>query len=257
MKLEEIVATLVQIAPSDLAADWDNDGLQLGFQKREIDKIMTCLEITDQVADEATVKGVDLIVSHHPLIFGGIQAISDDNFQGRTLIKLIQNKISVYSAHTSFDFAPLGNNYYLSELLGLSAVEAYESGLIGYIDSMKLDDFADHVGESLEIPPRQLVIAGRPSLLVRSVAVCSGAGSDFFKVAMEEGADVLLTGDVKYHEAQDAISMDKAIIDAGHYGTEKFFAENMASQLAEALTAIQEDIEIIKSDTYINPFRIR
>lgn len=257
MKLEDVMAVLVEIAPPDVAADWDVNGLQIGFGNKEVNKIMTCLEITGEVADEAIVDGVDLIVTHHPLIFDGLHSISDDHFQGRTIIKLIKNDISVYAAHTSFDFAPLGNNDYLAELLSLTSVEVYDEGVIGYVDSMKLRDFADFVGERLEIPPTQLRIAGRADLLVRSIAVSSGAGGDFFNLAIEQGADVLLTGDVKYHQAQDALSQDKAIVDAGHFGTEKFFGENMASQLAEALMDRQEDVEIIKSNTYINPFVIR
>lgn len=257
MRLEDIVNSISQIAPLEVAAEWDSNGLQIAFKDKDIKRIMTCLEITEEVMKEAIINRVDLIVSHHPLIFGGIHEIDSDHFQGRKIIKLIQNEISVYAAHTSFDFAPMGNNDYLAQLLGLTNVEAYESGLIGYIDSMKLDELVDLVGESLSIPPNQLRVAGQADQPVRSVAICSGAGGDFFSFAMEKGADVLLTGDVKYHQAQDAISMGKAIIDAGHYGTEKFFGENMASQLAEALGSVEEDIEIIKSNSYINPFRIR
>lgn len=257
MNLEKLITKIEHIAPPEAAEEWDNCGIQIAFGDRRIDRVLVCLEITEEVLKEAIREEVDLIVTHHPLIFSSIKSIDYEQPDGRYIIELIKNRIAVYSAHTSFDNAPFGNNYYLSKMLNLKGIEEKNSGITGYLsETLKFEDVVEYVDEMLGLPPHNTKGAGRKDLKVHKVGICCGSGSFFFNEAIEDGAELLITGDVKYHLAQDAIARDKAIIDAGHYGTEKFFTENFVSQLQELCDEESADIKIVKSKTYINPFTI-
>ena len=123
MKYREFIEIMEEIAPTGAYKDIDNSGPQIYCGIEEVNRVLVCLEINEDVLDEAVSKGADLILTHHPLIFTPESYIDYDDFPGRYIHEAIRNKISVYSAHLSFDFAPKGNNTYLSVLLGLQDVD--------------------------------------------------------------------------------------------------------------------------------------
>lgn len=120
---KDISAFLEEIAPLPLAEEWDNVGLILGKKDQEINRAMVCMDITPAVADEALEKKVDLIISHHPLIFRGIDSIRGDDARGGIIYKLIGGNICVYCAHTNLDAAEGGVNYTLARILELKSIE--------------------------------------------------------------------------------------------------------------------------------------
>ena len=124
--LAEVTAALEHLAPLRLAADWDTVGLLIGSRRAAIDRVMTCLTLTEAVAREAAREGVDMVVSHHPLPFRPVARITDDSPTGRVLLDLLGSGIAVWSSHTAWDSAAGGINDQLAELMQLSKVVPLE-----------------------------------------------------------------------------------------------------------------------------------
>jgi len=253
MKNYEIKAVLDKIAPLNTQAEWDNSGIQICFGKREIKTVLVALEITDEVITEAENKKVDMIITHHPLIFEPIKSLHVCDPRGRYVERLVKDGIVVYSSHTPFDICKGGNTDYLMKLMGVKNVKAFE-GTDGFVKVGKLSkattlsQFAYDIANKLSLDG--LKFAGDPDKKVLTVACCTGAGGEFW-FDVKEDVDVYVTGDVKHHEAQYASDAGIGLIDAGHWGTEKFFVENMAAKLAEPLKG---KVKIIKSEVNQDPF---
>ena len=121
MKLKKIVNLLEKEFPTALAEDWDNVGLMVGEGSAEISKVQISLDITDEVIENAVENRVNLIITHHPMIFKGIKSINDGTKMGRRIIKLIKEGIAVYSLHTNLDSAENGLNNYIALKLGMES----------------------------------------------------------------------------------------------------------------------------------------
>lgn len=250
---------LNDIAPLETQESWDNSGVQIYSGKEDIRSILVALELTPEVVDEAIEKNVDMVITHHPLIFGGLTSVNHNNVIGNIVIRLVKNDISVYSTHTPFDKAECGNNADLAKRLGLENVQPLTDSegnlLIGGMGELAeeetIEGFRVHVADALKIDEKSVRIAGKPGMKVQKVGFCTGAGAEFALDAAEAGCDVFVTGDVKYHEAQNAVAAGIALVDAGHFGTENIFAENMAKLLKEE---IGDSCEVLISEVDVNPF---
>ncbi len=258
--IQKALETVRKAAPEELQESWDNSGIQiLADSGADVERILVCLEINHDVVEEAVRKKANLIVTHHPLFFSGLSSVRSDDTVGAQTIRLIQNSISLYSAHTSFDSAKRGTNQDLAEKLGLKEIRpmfpseidpAAGMGRYGILD--RPEPFDEFLGKLTEVCGQSLIrCAGTEPEQVEKVALCTGSGSEFMDDALSAGADVYITGDVKYHEARHAYDIGMCVIDAGHYGTEILFAENMAELLREEIGG---DVDILVSDTDINPF---
>ena len=265
MKIEKLFSMLNEIAPESLQEDWDNSGIQIcNDSQREIKRIMTCLELSDAVVDEAVEKHADVVITHHPLLFSRINAIKSNDVAGNQIIKLIKNDIDVYSSHTSFDSASHGTNQDLAEQLHLTDIspiipsKEYPGCGMGrygfYEEPVSFSDFIDDIAEVC--PDAEIRVAGMIPEYIKKAALCTGAGSEFIDEAALNGADVFITGDLKYHDARHADDIGFCVVDAGHYGTEVLFARNMANLLVDIISREKiNDIEIFVSETNIDPFR--
>jgi dinuclear metal center YbgI/SA1388 family protein len=242
------------LCPSELAEDWDNCGVQIDAEYENVNRVLVALEITEDVIREAEEKDADMIVTHHPLLFRGLKRIEHKDVVGGYVYRLIRSGISVYSCHTSFDTMAGGNNDYIGNLLGLREIESFEEGASmcrkGVTPrEISLADFVHVLSRRLSIEERKLSVVGDPAQMICTVGWCTGAGAEFIQDARGEDLDLFITGDLKYHQAQEAKSLGIAVIDAGHYGTEKFFVENMAELLSS-----KTNCEILKSRIDIDPF---
>lgn len=233
MKISDVIDILEKEFPKELACEWDNVGLLVGDKNREVKTVVTCLDVTEEIIEFAKNLEAELIVSHHPVIFSPLNCINGDTKTGKLLLNCIENKIAVYSAHTNCDKAENGINARLAQMLKLNDVEALEEdglGRIGNLDKEKpFLEFAKTVEEKLQVKVR---LCGDTKTTVRRVAICSGAGDDCIPSAIGKGADVIVTGDTKYHgmlEVKDYIN----VIDAGHFGTEAVVAEIFAEILCD------------------------
>lgn len=253
--VEHVGRIIESLAPTHLKMDWDNIGLQVGSRRALVKKILVTLTVTPGIVSEAITQGVDLIVSHHPIIFRPLSFIQAETPQGAMLMELIKHEIAVYVCHTNLDVAKGGLNDWLAATLGLSDVEVLIPGdepgtglgRIGSLPSCTINELEGRVEKRLGQSVR--VVGGHDGPYTRG-AVCGGSGGDLVKRAWQAGAQVLITGDISYHDALDAIDLGLTIIDAGHYGTEKLMAFELAGYLRNHLGA---EVEVI-ADPGLDPF---
>lgn len=244
--LNDIVVSMEQIAPPALAEEWDNVGLMLGRRDKEVKKILLALDMTKQSVDQAIAQKVDLIITHHPAIFRKLNCLTDSVWQQELLLTLAENGIAIYSAHTNFDIVNGGVNESLAKRLQLSDVEVLDDnsglGRVGKVVETNLQDFGLFVKKKLKADYVVIANAGKS---VQKVAICGGAGSDFIQAALSKGADTLITGDVKYHSAQEAVFSGLNIVDAGHQTTELPAMQDLKDRLEVYCQEHNWEFEII------------
>lgn len=365
-KCQEIMSLMEKIAPEELAEDWDNVGLLIGDRNSAVKKIMVCLDLPKWVIDEAIDNQVDMIVTHHPIIFNKIKKVNTDSSLGRGIIRLIKNNVSVYSSHTNMDIASGGLNDMFAKQLGFSVTSIIQplnieklfkfviyvpkgkerkileslsktgAGFIGNYSSCSFrskgigtfkpeEGSAPYVGtigvtEEVEeyrletVVPESLVenvvkeleivhpyeepaydifelknrttskgigrlgilkddttlaayasfvkktlrannvdYAGDPDSIIKNIALVNGSGNKYIKCAKAAGADVLITGDLQYHQILEALEDGLNIIDAGHFNTERLIIKEIAHYLKKAIDGLGYNVEVIESKTNINP----
>ncbi len=254
---KNIVDFIEKIAPTNLAEEWDNVGLMIGDFLMPVGKILVALDINDDVIDEALEKKADLIVTHHPFIFGSVKKINSESAVGRRALKLIKNDIAVFSAHTNLDIAKNGTNDTLFGLLGLENSEILVKSVDGVNglgragdipDEMEFYDFATYVKKVLKLD--NLTITGRCDKKIKKVGLCTGQGSgrEFMLAAKNIGCDAYITGDLRYHEAQFANELDLCVIDITHYGSEVLIVPVLCDYLNECAKNENLDFICIKSE---------
>lgn len=368
-KCNTVVNIMDELAPRKYAENWDNIGLLIGDGKQAVKKIMVCLDLPEWVVDEAIEKNVDMIISHHPIIFSGIKKINTDSVLGRKLLKLISNNISVYASHTNYDivegglneifcsklgfdeanildttyheklyklavyvpceykdmilkvisdagsgsigcyshctfsssgmgtFKPLeGSNPFIGKVNKLESVEEYkletivlqknlnkvikamlkvhpyeevaydvlllqnkgsESGLGRMVvldKEISLEELAIRTKKAIGVD--KINVAGDTDKKVKKIALLNGAGNKYVNTAYFNGADVLITGDMQYHQILDAVELGMGIIDAGHFGSEQFMIKSVADFLRNKFNQLKLDVEIIESNENTNPVKL-
>ena len=244
-------------APFSTQAEYDNSGLLVGSQTTQVNGILTTLDVTNEVVDEAVKQRCNLIVAHHPLIFKKLSRISPDTSVGSILFKLIKNDISVLAVHTNLDAAQNGVSFVLADQLSLTdqrflthhdTDQTHGYGVIGNLPKpMSRDPFLDFV--CTQLGTTAIRYAGEATQITR-VAVCGGSGISLASEASQSHADAFITADIKYHEYFDFPDLLK--IDAGHYETEIHIAGHIARQLTQQF----RDLKVITSDVSTNPMNI-
>lgn len=250
-RCDDIIKFFDMFAPEELAEEWDNTGLLVGNCENSVERIMICLDITDGAVGEAIDRKADMIITHHPVIFKGLKRLNEKEAKGKLLYLLVRSGINVFSAHTNLDYAPLGVNTRLAATLGIEAAEVMGRGPGKYgmlRQDMSMSDFVFHVKKSLGVP--FIRVAGNAEHVVRKVAVFGGSFDDNLEAFANTGADVLVTGDLKYHTALDAAEAGLCIIDAGHFSTEKV----VLPSVAEALGKSFPEVEVILYESESDPF---
>ena len=226
MLLREIINSIESVAPRSAQEEWDNSGMQVGDTGREVSSVLLTTDITEDVVNEAVMNGCQLIVSHHPLLFHGLKQVCGQTPQARVVEMAIKHDIAIYSAHTNMDSVPGGINTKLAERLGISDSRLLtESGLgaIGkLLHPMNYLDFIAYVREVLDCTYVRYTRAAKE--MIQTVALCGGSGAEFIGEAIEQGADVYLTADCKYHEFQDADGQI-GLIDIDHWISERHARE--------------------------------
>ena len=348
--IRDVSQPLEAWAPPGSAQDYDNVGLHVGDASREVTSAVVALDCTPQVLEEAKELGAELIITHHPLIFGRLSSVTADGFVSNLALRLAESGVALYCIHTNLDAAPGGVSFALAEQLGLTDVDfldGYDESLVKLVTFVPNDAFEavrsaiaeagagrigdydacafttdgtgyfrpgdgtdPHIGQAggdlQSVSERRLEVqverwslrpvlaalktahpyeevafdvypvkgktsqaglgtigtlpepepmtaflervtssldagnlrwAGDPDAVVKRVAVCGGAGSDFVGVARAAGADAYVTSDVKYHEFFNVLNNDghpdMALIDAGHYETEAVTERILIDYLSE------------------------
>lgn len=360
----DVVTVLKEFAPLELKESWDNPGLLVGNPSDKVTKIMTTLDVMMGTVDYAIAHGVDMIVSHHPLIMKNtVQNLRTDTYDGEMFLKLLSHHIAVFSAHTNLDSADGGVNDVMARLLGLQntkglvptledtlykiavyvpeshaavvrqalgqsgagyignysdcsfsvggtgrfkahdgshpfigtvgeiatakeerietivpksklqavvtamlAVHPYEEPAYdiyplankGHVCSMgRIGDWPDGPTKALTVLQKikeafqldVLPYAGDEHTIVRKVALLGGGGAGFIKLAKDAGADLYLTGDVKYHDAQLAVKLGLVVADGSHYGTEVPVITDLQQRLQHVSQTKGWDVSVVVDPT--------
>jgi len=255
MDFNEVLDAMEEIASLELAAEWDNCGVQIDTGKDRIEKVFVALEITKDIVSEAKTNGVDLIITHHPLIFKPIYKVDRNSLTGNYIVELFNAGISVCSAHTNFDEVSGGNNDYIATMLKLENIERHSGDSLIYTgelpEPMYFNEVCDFVKIALKLEIKFMNATGNPQAAIKKVGICAGSGSSMIDGAIAAGCDLYITGDVKYHDARYAAEKGICLLDAWHYGMERFFPENYSEKLA-AIT--EGKVEIITSSINLDPF---
>lgn len=239
-RVEEIAALLGEWAPLELAEDWDNVGLLCGDPGATVQRVLTCLTLSPDVAEEAVAERAELVVTHHPLPFRPLQRLTTATPEGKALWTLAGGQVAVFSLHTAYDSAAAGINEQLADLLALDLVEplvAHPRGLgagrAGLVSGLTtLGTLAERLKQAWGLPNVQLV--GSPEREVRRVAVACGSGAELIPAAQAQGCDVVVTGEMRFHQAVAAAAEGLAVLLVGHYASERFAMEALAARLAAA-----------------------
>ena len=246
LRIHEIVSAFEAVAPLALQESYDNSGLIVGEMGAQVSKALLCLDSTEAVVDEAIAKGCDLIIAHHPIVFGGLKRFTGGDYVQRAVIKAIRNNIAIYACHTNLDNVLRGGvNERIAQQLGFEAERVLRPvaadfgsfvGIGGLDDSevfrtagagvlcnlqkpMNVLDFLQHVKAKMGV---EVVKYTKCDVeMVSKVAICGGAGSFLIGDALRAGADAFITSDVKYHEFFDAEGK-MLLCDIGHYESEKY-----------------------------------
>lgn len=227
MIVDDVVAAIERLAPTSLAEEWDNVGLLVGRGGQAVTGVLVALDLRDGVLDEAAAQGCNVVLTHHPVIFPSLDAVSDATSTGRLLLRAISESIAVIAAHTNLDAAPEGLNDQMGEMIGLTdmvplrpalADASVGLGRVGRAPAgTTLGDLVGALGVAFEDASRAFV--GDPAQAVESVAVCTGSGGSLLEEAAAAGAEVYITGDLKYHDADRAVGL--ALIAVPHATVER------------------------------------
>ena len=254
MILEKIEKILDLKLEKQRADAWDNCGLLIGRKDKEIKRVLLALELTAEVLAEAKEKKCDMILTHHPAIFSGLKQITD-NKGDNIIYQTIQADVAVYSAHTNFDIVRGGLNDYVAAMLGATIITVLDDGeetitRLFEVSEVPFEDFLNNIKRSLAI--QTLRVIGSPKEKVKKVGMVTGAGGSYAQLAFENGADVFITGDIKYHEAMDFKHKGYSIIDAGHFETERIFPKAMHAFIEKNIKEL--DLHWVESEVEKSPF---
>ena len=246
LRIHEIVSAFEAVAPLALQESYDNSGLIVGEMGTQVSKALLCLDSTEAVVDEAIAKGCDLIIAHHPIVFGGLKRFTGGDYVQRALIKAIRNNIAIYACHTNLDNVLRGGvneriaqqlEFAVERVLRPVAADFGSFAGVGRLDDsdvfrtagagvlcnlqkpMNVLDFLQHLKAKMGV---EVVKYTKCDVeMVSKVAICGGAGSFLIGDALRAGADAFITSDVKYHEFFDAEGK-MLLCDIGHYESEKY-----------------------------------
>ena len=237
--VKDIFSFLDSLAPFSTSAPWDNTGLLVGNENSKVKKVMLSLDVTGDVIDEAIKENVDLVITHHPLIFEGVKSVTVDTL----LYKAVSSGISFIASHTCLDIAKDGVNDCLANAVGIKNITSVEEEpflKIGEVEEKTEDEFVSLLKEKLNCN----VLYNATGNNIKKVAFCSGSGGDLYALAKMYNADALLTGEAKYHEFLDATFNDITIFACGHFETEIVVIDTLKEKLEKEF----KDIVFLKSN---------
>lgn len=250
----KLLRNLAKFFPKSIAEKGDYVGLMTGKLKNETKKILLCLDFDDEVLPIVQKEKPDLILTHHPFIYGTRYKVMKGSEEKAALIKTIDAlNIPVYSMHTNFDTGKNGMNDALAKALGLVDIKPLQScpmargGLLK--EEMDIIDFAKYVTKVLKVNNSWLINKGKTK--IKSVAIVGGGGWYLYSNAKDENYDIFISGDIPHHGRRDVIACKYNYLDMPHE-IEKIFIPTMHNLIKK----IDENIQIIDVDHEIEPILI-
>ena len=269
--LSDIIDILDRLAPPSLAEEWDNCGLQLGDLSWSVSKIWIALDPTLAVVEAACDRKIDLLVTHHPLIFRPLKSIEFHTPLGAVIQKATRHNLAIFAAHTNLDSVTGGLNDILARRLGLKNLMPLATGgqikdlisgdsgpgigRVGRLDkATELKTLAHSIKKKMGL--RTIKFAGDPDLLIKKAAVCTGSGSSLLAQFFDSGAQVYISGDMRYHDARDIEAVNRGVIDIGHFASECFVGQDLAVKLRNQFDKSGIDVAVEACEIEKDPFEV-
>ena len=286
IRLAELRGLFEKLAPSHLAEPWDNSGLQVGRQDWTIESIWVSLDPLSEVVSAACKRGVDLLITHHPLIFHPLRSVDFGTPVGAIVQMAAEYRLAIYAMHTNLDSTAGGLNDVLAARIGLKNVGALKGstaseeslkqhendgvfgfealkttigaqglGRVGDLERpMELSLFAEMVKQRLGI--ETVRVAGDPALRITRAALCAGSGSSLMERFYSSGAQVYITGDLRYHDARAAEAKSLGLLDIGHFQSEHLIVDHLAERLDHTLKSAGVEVTVKAYRLETDPFRL-
>lgn len=255
MKCKDIIELLEHEFPLKYAVPGDKTGFQVGDREKEIHHIFVAVDATEENIEEAIRSGADMLLTHHPMLYAPLATVTTDTFNGRRVIKMIENGLCYMSTHTNYDSCRMAD--LATARLGMTECQVLEEvadglgiGKAGKLPKeMTLRECALYVKEKFHIP--SVKFFGDGNQKVRIAGICPGSGRSVIGACHALGTEVLITGDVDHHTGIDQLDDFLPIIDAGHYGIEHIYIEDMCRFLSEKCPEVKVSAAKIK-----HPFEV-
>jgi len=277
----DIIEIAERLAPPELAEAWDNVGLQVGNPNWPVKRVWVALDPLPQVVSDACEAGVDLLITHHPLIFKPLKSIDCTSHIGSIVREALVNCLTIFAAHTNLDSVSDGVNDTLAHRIGLQDLiplcgdtpmgddgredtvedqghgreKVQGLGRIGVLpQKLSLKELAIQVKKTLGL--KNVTMAGNSTLSVDRVALCSGSGGSLMGDFFASKAQVYISGDLRYHDAREVEIAGRGMIDIGHFASEHLIVDVLAGKLAAAMDKTAEAVKIEAYRLEKNPFII-
>lgn len=253
-----------QFWPVGTAAAWDRVGLVTGRDAAPLRRVLLAVDAVQATAEEAIEWEADALLVHHPLLLRGVHTIAEDTAKGALLARLIRADCALLAAHTNADAPEGGVSDVLARMLGLEEAMPLEAGVdpssgIGRVgtlaDAMTLREFARRVNEIMPPTAGGVRVAGDPDRLVRTIALCGGAGDSLLDHPLVRGADVYVTSDLRHHPVQESLELSAvvggpALIDVSHWASESLWLRGAAERLAAHLPGVEFKVSSRRTDAW-------
>ncbi|MEW6582223.1 MAG: Nif3-like dinuclear metal center hexameric protein [Actinomycetota bacterium] len=258
MLAAELLSAVGRLAPPELAEEWDNVGLLVGRHNQPVRRVLVALELRDEVLGEAREQGCDAVLTHHPVIFPSIAALNDSSVAAALALQAAESRIAVLAAHTNLDAARGGLNDVMAGLLGLTGTAPLRPaasdpraglGRVGQTGATTLAELASRVAAAFGNPP--VAYAGDADARVERVACCTGSGASLIADARAAGADVFVTSDLKYHDADRADGL--TLVTLPHATAERVALKRWTKGLARALAL--DGVEVLFAEVDTDPWQ--
>ena len=261
----DVVNALDRRYPRDWADSWDRVGLVLGDLARPVHRVLCVIDCVPETVDEAFAVRADLVVAHHPLLLKPVSTIAPDTYKGRIIHRMIRGDVGLYVAHTNADVASPGVADALAACLdlrdlrplvpatGAAAGGGRGAGRIGELPvPMDLAELTGFAAERLPATAAGIRAAGDPGRVIRTLAVCGGAGDTFLPAARSAGVDAYLCADLRHHPASEHLADDgPALLDVAHWATERPWLDEVGAWLRGEF-----GVEVTVSDVDTDPWTV-
>ena len=263
--LGQLVSSFEKLWPLSGADEWDNPGLVCGNLDQRVSRVLLSIDVSSEIIAEALDGEFDLVLAHHPYLLRGVNTLSESTTKGANLAKAIRSDLAIYAAHTNADIVEDGVSQVLAEAIGLRQAQPLvpaEDRSIGHgrlgslAEPIKLGDLARHVGKTLPATATGVRVAGDFNQLVQKIALCGGAGDSLLDVAIQAGADVFVSSDLRHHpvlEAREHAALhggNPAIIDVSHWAGEWLWLQVAAKQLSLVFPNLQFIVSHLRTDPW-------
>lgn len=245
MKVKDILQWIDSFAPFETQEDYDNSGLLVGDAEAEVRRLLFALDVTDNVLDEAEKMHIDLLITHHPLMFNGTKRLTEDNYEAHLIRRMIRSGISHIAAHTNLDQAVGGINDILASVCRLTNIQGTGFIRTGDLPSpIKATRLAELLTERLHTVVR---LSGDPDHTCLKLGLCSGGGGSEWSEALALGADTFLTGEMKHNHVLEATWHHMVCFECGHFATEEPGLFALADALQKHADTVKWNLVIYKS----------